>query len=220
MRYAKPTLPVFGGRPTALRTYHKAANPMYCLQHGLSMRYVTLGISPMTTYYVYAYSWLYGVRGVKGEKSRICQLSRIDGLCGYSDPSVLSRKVQSIFYNWTPRVNIHVRVPTSELKKHPTRLILKKKKNLWDADTTTSTLIPVPNSNPLRTGVSVTYPPLTIRKNYESAVARGSTPRFGIFQNHLLSSRPVNFFCFLFLLFIYFLPIPSIFTLADVAWIF
>jgi hypothetical protein len=62
----------------------------------------------------------------------------------------------------------------------------------------TSTLIPVPNSNPLRTGVSVTYPPLTIRKNYESAVARGSTPRFGIFQNHLLSSRPVNFFCFSF----------------------
>ena len=79
----------------------------------------------------------------------------------------------------------------------PPVLILKKpktEKSLWDIHATTYTLISVPNSNPLRTGVSVTYPPLTIRKNYESAVARGSTPRFGIFQNHLLSSRPVHFF--------------------------
>lgn len=56
MRYAKSTLSVFGGRRTALRTYHKAANPMYCLQHGLTLMYMTLGIPPMTTYCVYAYS--------------------------------------------------------------------------------------------------------------------------------------------------------------------
>jgi hypothetical protein len=45
---------------------------------------------------------------------------------------------------------------------------------------------------PLRTGVSVTYPPLIPSHWKSPAVARGSTPRFGM--NHLTQSSPVNLF--------------------------